>query len=302
MYERIDLLGLERRFPDEESCKAYLFKQRWPQGFKCPRCGGRKAGFHRGRKLYQCKNCRYQASLTAGTIFHKTRIPLKKWFWLIFLLSRNKQGISMKGIQRLLSIGSYETVWRMAHKVRTAMAARDARYQLAGLIELDESYFGGRKEGKRGRGASGKAPVMVALSTTPKGDPAFLRMKVIEKVNSSQAHKTVKGIIRPGERIKTDSLRIYSQLNELGFSHEAELQGNPRKKKDSFLLWLHTIVSNAKRFLQGAHYQESPRHLQRFLDEFCYRFNRRFKEAELFDRLLTACVTARAVTYAELKG
>lgn len=302
MYQSIDVLGFEKYFPNEESCKEYLMKQRWPEGFVCPRCGGKKAGFHRARRLYQCKSCRYQVSLTAGTIFHKTRMPLKKWFWLIFLLSRSKQGISMKAIQRILGVGSYETVWRMTHKVRAAMAKRDANYKLAGLIELDESYFGKRSGGgKRGRGAPGKRAVMVALSTTPEGNPDFLRMKVMKSVNSTQTHLVLKEIVKPGETLKTDGFLIYSPLTRMGFQHRLEFQEDPRKTR-SLLPWLHTIVSNAKRFLQGAHYHEAPRHLQRFLDEFCYRFNRRRKESELFDRLLTACVTATAVTYAELKG
>ena len=133
---------------------------RWPEGFKCPHCGHAEAYFHSTRRLYQCKSCRYQASVTAGTVFHKTRTPLTKWFWMIWLMGRQKSGISMKSLQRMLEIKTYKTVWTMGHKIRTALAERDAGYKLAGLIEMDDTYFGAPKPGKRGRGAAGKAKVV----------------------------------------------------------------------------------------------------------------------------------------------
>jgi len=143
-YRQINLLNFNELFRTEEDCRQYLFKMRWPGGFICPQCGHNEYSFHSTRLLYQCKACKYQASVTAGTIFHKTRTSLSKWFWAILLIARQKSGISAKGLQRLLKV-SYPTAWLMCHKIRKAMTDRDAGYKLAGLIEMDESYFGGKK-------------------------------------------------------------------------------------------------------------------------------------------------------------
>ena len=151
-YENMDFFQFQKRFSREDFCLKHLVKLRWPDGFVCPRCGHDKAGFHSKRKLLQCKGCRYQASATAGTIFHRTKIPLRKWFWFIFLISSQKTGVSIQGLQRLLGIKSYKTAWTMAHKVRKAMADREASYQLANLGEKERSYVGPSGRGKRVRG------------------------------------------------------------------------------------------------------------------------------------------------------
>ena len=161
----MSLLEFQRKFSTEKACQEHLFRLRWPQGYKCPRCQHDQAYFHRTRQLYQCKACGYQASLTAGTIFHKTRTPITKWFWMIFLMGRQKSGISMLSLQRMLEIKTYKTIWVMGHKIRKAMADRDAYYKLAGLIEMDDTYFGSSKPGKRGRGAGGKATVWWRLKS-----------------------------------------------------------------------------------------------------------------------------------------
>ena len=135
----LSLLQFQKKFGTEKACQKQLFRLRWPEGFKCPRCGHAEAYFHRTRHLYQCKSCGYQASLTAGTVFHKTRTPLTKWFWLIWLMGRQKSGVSMLSMQRMLEIKSYKTIWIMGHKIRQAMADRDAYYKLAGLIEMDDT-------------------------------------------------------------------------------------------------------------------------------------------------------------------
>jgi len=163
--EALSLLQFQKKFGTEKACQKQLFRMRWPEGFKCPHCSHNEAYFHSTRRLYQCKSCGYQASLTAGTVFHKTRTPLHKWFWMIWLMGRQKSGISMKSLQRMLEIKTYKTVWTMGHKIRQALADRDADYKLAGLIEMDDTYFGAPKPGKRGRGAAGKAKVVVAVET-----------------------------------------------------------------------------------------------------------------------------------------
>lgn len=301
MYQTHDVLAIQRRFPTELACRKYLAHQRWPAGFQCPHCQGRRAGWHRGRRRYRCHGCRRDVSLTAGTIFHKTRVPLKTWFWLILLLGRTKHGLSMLDAQRLLGLGSYQTVWTMTHKLRTAMAQRDARYRLAGLIELDDAVFGRKTEGEPTRKGSRQRTVRVAVSTTEAGRPRFARMAVADYAGVLHAQQMARETFAPGQVIHTDGGNPFPALAELGHTHEPHPQMTPQQM-DRWLPWVSTITANAKRFLLGTHHQESPKHLQRFLDEFTYRFNRRWVQGQLFDRLLTACLTARSTTYGALVG
>jgi len=299
MYQKYDLLTIQRRFPTELACRKYLEKQRWPKGFYCVRCASSEVSYIRTRHLYQCRGCRSQVSLTAGTIFHKTRIPLRKWFWLILLMGHNKHGVSMLEIQRLLSIGSYQTVWTMCHKVRTAMAQRDGRYKLNGIIELDDAIFGRKTEGHK----THRRPktVRVAVSTDSKGCPGFTRMQVTDYAGVLHAQAMARKTISRGQTIRTDGGSSFPALKELGFRHERHPKLTP-EQMDIFLPWVHTVISNAKRFLMGTHHLEDPKHLQRFLDEFSYRFNRRNFKGQLFDRLLSACTTTGSIRYADLIG
>ena len=162
-YEERSLLAFQRTFGSEEACGEHLARQRWPEGFVCPRCGHGSAWYLPGRRLYDCQRCRHQTSLTAGTIFHRTRTPLVKWYWLLYRMAMDKVGVSVAEMQRLLEIPDYTTAWVMAHKVRKAMADRDACYRLAGLVELDEAFFGPRGK-TRGRGSERKTTVLCAVS------------------------------------------------------------------------------------------------------------------------------------------
>ena len=300
MYQQHNLLAIQRRFPTELACRKYLEKRRWPEGIRCPRCRSSQVGRHRPRSLYQCKRCRYQASLTAGPIFHKTRMPLRKWFWLVLLMGQNKHGVSILEAQRLLGIRTYETVWAMTHKIRAAMRQRDARYKLAGLIELDDASFGHKFKGDRNSrtGATEKA-VRVMVSTTDQGKPKFAKMEVADYAGVLHAQKMAREQLEPQQVIRTDGGVSFPALKEMGFEHDRHVGMTPRQM-DRYLPWVHTVIANAKRFMLGTHHQESPRHLQRFLDEFTYRFNRRWVQGQLFDRLLTACAISDSVTYADL--
>lgn len=301
MYQAHDLLKIQQRFSTELACRKYLQSRRWPKAFDCPRCGDTQAGYHRNRGLYQCKGCRYQVSLTAGTIFHKTRTPLRKWFWLILLMGHNKHGISMLEAQRLLGIGSYQTVWTMCHKIRSAMAHRDSRYKLAGLIELDDAEFGHRVlKGERRFKPHGPKTVRVAVSTRH-GRPAFARLEVAEPASALSTKVWAQQTLAPAARLRTDGGLGFPALTELGHRHEPHPKMTPAEM-DRWLPWASTITANLKRFIVGTHHLEAPRHLQRFLDEFSYRFNQRWFKGQLFDRLLTACATTGSVSYADLVG
>jgi hypothetical protein len=307
MYEKMNLLEFQERFATEEACLSYLMQKRWPEGFVCPRCGGQGGYWLQHRRLMECRQCRYQASSTAGTIFHKTRVPLRYWFWTIFLMSRCKAGYSMKGLQKLLGIGSYRTVWMMGHKIRQAMAKRNDCYQLSHLVELDDSFFGGRRRGrnrrgrKRGRGTEGKAKVLAAVEITKAGGPRFLSLDVVDDITSDNVKRVAWARIDPGAQIRSDAYHAFVGLAQAGYQHERVRLEWVGMGFEQFP-WVHTLISNCKTQLQGTQKAVSLKHLQRYLAEFCYRFNRRFWESELFDRLLTACSLYPTVTYPELSA
>jgi transposase-like protein len=297
--ESLSLLALQKKFRTEKACQKHLFELRWPQGYRCPRCQHDQAYFHRQRHLYACKACGYQTSLTAGTIFHKTRTPLRKWFWMIFLMGRQKSGVSMLSLQRLLEIRTYKTVWVMGHKIRQAMAARDADYQLAGLIEVDDTYIGGPKPGKRGRGAGGKSKVVVAVET-PGDKPRFAAMRQVPKVGAAEIAGVVRECLEAEAIARTDGWRAYRIIASLPQRHEPVVTGSG-KNAGRLFPWVHTLIADVKGNIRGVYHGVSDKHLPRYLGEFCYRFNRRFWEPQMFNRMVTACLNAQTITFSELR-
>ena len=296
----MNLIEFQRKFGTEKACQEHLFRLRWPEDYHCPRCHHNHAYLHRTRHLYQCKACGYQASLTAGTIFHKTRTPLRKWFWMIFLMGRQKSGISMCSLKRMLEIKSYKTVWVMGHKIRKAMADREACYTLAGLIEMDDSYFGASKPGKRGRGAAGKAKVVVSVETK-EDKPGFAKMHQVPNVSAHQIHVMAHTALDEEVVVRTDGWRAYRVLNNNQRTHEPIVVGDGRNAV-KVLPWVHTLIANIKGNIRGVYHGVSNKHLDRYLAEFCYRFNRRFWEPQMFDRIITACVGTSTISYSELRA
>ncbi|MBW2308795.1 MAG: IS1595 family transposase, partial [Deltaproteobacteria bacterium] len=275
------------KYQTEQDCEKRLFELRWPQGFVCPSCGHHDYYFVSKRKLYQCKNCRHQASLTAGTVMHGTRTSLLIWFWAIYMLSTDKRGLSALCLSKKLGI-SYWRAWTMLQKIRRAMRERDAKYKLAGIVEMDDAFFGGPKEGgdKRGRGSS-KTAVIVEASTNGEGI-GYAKMTVVDHVDSATIQGLVKEDVKENQTIKTDGFRAYHIVAKSGHAHQR------------VLTWTHILISNAKSFILGTFHGIGKKHFQAYLDEFCYRFNRQNWEQQLFDRLVTACVNFKGICYAEL--
>ena len=301
-YTQMDLISFQQKFGTEKACRERLFEMKWPEGYFCPRCGNKVAYHIEDRGLYQCSGCRHQTSLTAGTVMHKTRTPLVKWFWAIYLVSTDKRGHSALALSRKLDIG-IKCAWMMLHKIRKAMEVRDAEYQLAGLIQVYDAFFnGGVKAGgdKRGRGTS-KVPVLVMVSTRDDA-VTFAKMEVLENVNSGQIENALERHVAPKQSIKSDGYRAYTVVKKMGHEHSPEViypqQGIPNYDA---LKWINILVSNAKAFILGTYHGVMKKHLQRYLNEFCYRFNRRFWSGQSFDRLLLACANAHTITYAELR-
>jgi len=300
-YRQMGLIEFQRRFRTEAACRKHLFKLRWPDGFECPRCGHDQCFDLPKRKLYQCKSCGHQTSVTAGTVMHRTRTPLRMWFWAIYLAANDKRGLSALQLSKKLKV-SYYVAWTMLHKIRQAMADRNQLYQLRGVIEIDESFYGGKKEGgdKRGRGTK-KVPVMIEASTFEGGKGGrglgFARMRVVDRVDSATVERVIGEDVAAGQEIVTDGWSSYNVAGRMGHEHVREVSdGEP----NAALKWVHILASNSKAFLLGTFHGIGRKHLQSYLDEFCYRFNRRRWEDELFDRLITACANSSGVTYSEL--
>ena len=292
------------KYGTEEQCREQLFNSRWPNGFVCPKCGHTEYFDIKSRNLYQCKSCNHQASVTAGTIMDKTRTPLKKWFLAIYYMAEDKRGISALSLKGKIGV-AYQTAWSMCQKIRHAMGERDKEYALDGIVELDEAFFGAPAEGgKRGRGAE-KAAVFVSVSLTKDGKPEFARMKVVEtgdgeSVDGETAKKFAGEAIAKGSEIRTDGLNIYNVLAQSGYKLEQKVY-DP-KNQPEHLHWTHIIISNAKALIGGTFHGLDPLHLQRYLDEFCYRFNRRWFKTGVFPRLVKACAFSTKITYYDLIG
>lgn len=292
------LAELEYQFATEAACVQYLHVLRWPDGFICPRCGATRAWFT-SRGLCKCTACAYQISVKAGTIFERSRLPLTTWFRAIWWITSQKNGASAKGLQRILGLGSYETAWTWLHKLRRAMV-RPGRDRLAGAIEVDETYIGGEKPGKRGRGAEGKALVVIAAQMDGKRI-GRIRLRRVMDASAASLEPAVQEAVEPGSLVHTDGWRGYNNLAHLGYVHEIMRKG--ADIGDNMLPCCNRVASLLKRWLLGTHQGAvSHEHLDYYLDEYTFRFNRRTSRyrGKLFYRLIQQAVAIEPVPYSEL--
>jgi transposase-like protein len=299
MYTSMTPRQFRRRFRTERDCLRYLIKRKWPDGFRCPRCDHHQAYLIASRRKYQCKRCNHQTTLTAHTIFHKTRKPLRDWFWAIFLVATRTTGSSARQLQYDLGI-SYPTAWSWCHKIRKAMEDRDTRYALQGMVELDDTYIGGkRKSGKRGRGARSKVPVLVAVESRPKGC-GHVALSKVTSLTSPQTKSFLIDTVKMDAVIFSDSFSVYHSLCQ-DLNLYPLTVGNGQRAVE-ILPDVHRVIARLKTWIRGTHTHVSSKHLDRYLAEFSYRFNRRFKHRRdtIFDRLVTACCTTQTVTYRQL--
>ena len=294
------ILEFEQLFATEEACRGYLFQLRWPEGFCCPRCGHRQAWATK-RGLYRCRHCDYQVSVTAGTIFQDTRKPLRLWFRAIWHVTSQKIGVSALGLQRVLGLPRYETTWTWLQKLRVAMV-RPGRDRLSGIIEVDETYIGGEKPGKRGRGAGGKALVMVAAQEN-EGHIGRIRLCRVPDASAESLSQAVQDTVEPGSMVRTDGWGGYGQLRSLGYVHAVVRETG--EVGENLLPLAHRAASLLKRWLLGTH-QGAVRasHLDYYLDEFTFRFNRRTSgsRGKLFYRLVQQAVQVQPVKGNDLRG
>lgn len=292
------LIEFQSRYGTEQACEQALFQLKWPGGFKCPICGGCHFTVVRGRRLplYQCTECRHQASAITGTIMENTKLSLVKWFLALYFMATNKDGISAMALAKYIDI-TLKTAWALLHKIRSAMGKRENIYQLGGSVEMDEAFFGGKAAGKRGRGSENKAEVAVALQINAEGHPQYLKMQVIPDAKGETLLAFAEKNIMEGSTIHSDAFRSY---NALSSKYSCDMQKYDPKSKDEQLKWLHVMISNIKANIEGAYHGLGRTYLQRYLDEFCYRFNRRHNKKPVFDHLLACSVWAPYKTIAEL--
>ena len=295
------LLDMEFRFGSEQACWDYLVKLRWPEGFVCPRCGGRTAWTPVPR-LFVCASCQHQASVTAGTIFQDRRKPLTLWFRAMWWITAQKHGASALELQRVLGLGSYVTAWTWLHKLRRAMV-RPGRDRLHGRVELDEVFIGGIEEGVRGRQTETKALVAVACEERGKGI-GRIRLRRIPDASASSLEAFLSEAVEPGSVVHTDGWEGYSGLTTKGYRHRVTVAETPRLAS-RLLPRVHLVASLLKRWLLGTHQGAvSDTHLDYYLDEFTFRFNRRTSRSrgKLFQRLVEQALVVDPVPYKKLVG
>lgn len=284
-------MEFEKHFNSEQACREYLFKVKWSGGFKCPKCGHTKAWNIR-RDLYGCSDCGFETSVTRGSILHGTRKPLQMWLRAMWYVTNQKQGISALGLQRVLGLGSYHTAWEWLYRLRHAMV-RPGRDRISGMIEVDETYIGGSQVGKRGRGAGGKSLVLIAAQIDGKRI-GRIRLKQIPDASGDSLNTAIQDTIQPGSTVITDGWEGYSQLKTIGYRHrKAKSEG---MVGDNLLPKCHRVASLLKRWLLGTHHGRVE-HLNYYLDEFTFRFNRRTSASrgKLFYRLVQQALMIKPI-------
>ena len=295
-----DLRELEARFSTEAACREFLFQLRWPDGFRCPRCGETKS-WPKGDGLVRCAGCDYQISVTAGTVFQDSRLPLTLWFRAVWWVTSQKNGVSAMGLQRVLGLKSYKTAWTLLHKLRRAMV-RPGRDRLSGRVEVDEALVGGEEEGVHGRQTETKAMIAVAAEEDGPGI-GRIRMRCIPNASADSLIPFVKDSVEPGSAVHTDGWLGYLPLKDKGYRHEVTFLKGNSKSASQLMPRVHLAVALLKRWLLGTHQGGvSLEHLDAYLDEFTFRFNRRKSRSrgKLFYWLLEQAVAVEPVPYKSL--
>jgi transposase-like protein len=294
-------------FASEEACVSYLERLRWPQGFVCPSCGGMTPPYRASRGRLQCRDCGHQSTITAGTIFDKTRTPLKVWFAAAWYMTNQKLGISALGLQRVLGLGSYQTAWTMLHRFRRAMVRPD-RERLKGVVEVDETYLAITDREKpispvgRKNNTSKVLIVLAVEMLKPKGF-GRIRLRRIDTDADAAVIPFVQAFIEPGATVKTDGSAAYRSLKSLGYDHQRVVMLGSDVAAHVSMPGVHRVASLIKRWILGTHQGSvQPAHLDAYLDEYVFRFNRRSSRSRgmLFYRLLQQAVITDPVTYGDI--
>lgn len=302
-YDELSLLEFFKRFPDEETCWTELVRLRWPKGKSCPACG-KAMGFVQTRWVFQCNRCHKQISVTAGTIFHQSHIPLQKWFWAIFLMATSSKGISMLNLRRHLGIKSYRAVWLMGHKIRHAMIQREGLYQLRGKVQVDHITVGTQtQEDRRERREERHSQFVMGVQEGGTRDyPRFVTFEQLATAFKEDILPAIEKRIAKGSTLKTDDAGAFKDAKEKGYHLEPVSFSKQREKAKEHLKWIHWLSTNLKRGLVSTYHGCFPKYRKAYLAEFAYRFNRRYWPHQAFDRLLVACIQGKRITLKKLRN
>lgn len=283
MTKQTTIRQFNKDFPDDDSCLEHIFNQRYGKHYECPKC--HKTGFYRNRarKCYSCAWCGYDISPLAGTIFHKSSTPLKNWYFAIFLMSTSKNGVSAKEIQRQTGV-TYKTAWRIQRQIRLLM--RPDNDPLRGTVEVDDTYIGGKRHGKRGRGAEGKTPVLGMVER--EGE---VKANVVENLKMRTVEPIISNSIEKNSEVYTDEFFSYQDIKDYDYDHDVV----KHRIKEYVRGNVHTNTiegfwSQLKRSIHGTYHSVSPQHLQLYVDEFAWRYNRRTSSVPVFELLLQRLV------------
>jgi transposase-like protein len=292
-------------FRTDADCLDYLEWLRWPDGFVCPHCSS-PGGWRLGDGRFECASCSRRTSVTAGTIFDRTRTPLTVWFMACWMFATQKDGVSAQSLQRSLEIGSYQTAWAMLHRLRSVLI-RPGREQLSGIVEVDETFIGGEEPGLRGGRAKGKKSlVAVAVELREPKGYGRCRMTIVPDASGASLQSMIVDHIESGSKVITDGWQGYRKIDKLGYVHDRRSQRAARARGDDpaeLLPGVHRVASLAKRWLLGTHQGSvGDAHLQSYLDEFVFRFNRRTSRSRglVFYRVLELAVGHEPVRYHDL--
>ncbi len=302
------LIEFYKNYPDEESCKKAFKEYREKEGVVCKKCGNTNHYWKKKREQWECKKCTHRTTLKSGTVMHNSKLPFQYWFIAMHLITSTKKSFSSKEIQRQIGHKRYEPIWTMVHKLRIVMGLRDDEYMLNDEVELDEGFFetvsltrDKEKPLKRGRGSEKQTTVLVAAESIPvdqievsekyrtKKKVRFIKMKAIDSLKKLDITKDVLGIVNEDSKIVSDGCNSYNDLHEY-YEHDGKVI--PKKKLNEVLPWVHKVISNAKRLFLGVYHRIDDDFLQSYLNEYCFKFNRRYFD-NLFERLLVAAVSYR---------
>lgn len=289
------------QYGTDQQCYETLFHMRWPHGYQCPKCGHPGYCEIQSRKVYQCHKCHTQTSLISGTIFASTKLALKTWFLGIYLVTQSKDGISSLNLARTLGI-SANAALRMKHKLQQAMKDRDDNKPLVGIVLMDDAYWGGKKkDGKRGRGATGKMPFIAALEVSPEGHPLYMKLSHLRGFTKQEIMAWTSKHVAPGSLVATDGLNCFPGVQDADCDHEPIITGGTEYDEFKVFTWVNTMIGNFKKAIHGTYHAVSKAHLPRYLAEFCYRFNRRFQLDDMLERFLYIAMKTHPIPQRLLK-
>lgn len=276
----------------EEQCEAVLEDARWPDGFRCPKCSGKECyRYRRGTlKIFQCCTCRKQTTLTEGTIFHSSKLPLTIWFQAMFVLTQNKNNVSTLELRRLIGV-SYPAAWRMKHKLMQVMYERESDTMLSGRVEIDDAYLGGENPGgKVGRGSENKVPFIAAVQTNDQHHPQYAVFSKVTSFSSNEVAVWARQSLVPATLVVSDGLGCFRSIANAGCDQQREVVGSGRKSTSmECFTWVNTILGNLKTAISGTYHAFNfEKYAHRYLGEYQYRFNRRFDLAGMLSRLIHA--------------